>query len=136
MQDHLQVGLGIAQAVNGGHGGNDDGIRAFQQGLGGGQAHLFYVLVDGGVFFDIGIGGRHVCFRLVIIVIGNEVFHGIVREELPHFAVQLRGQCLVRRQDQRRTLDFLDQVGNGKGLAGTRYTEQRLLCDTARYRMV
>ena len=131
VQHHFQVGLGVAQAVNGGDGGNDDGIGPFQQGLGGGQAHLFYMLVDGGVFFDIGIGGRHISFRLVIIVIGNEVFHGIVREELAHFAVQLCGQGLVRRQDQRRALNFLDQVGDGKGLAGTCYTEQSLLRDTA-----
>ena len=131
VQYHLQVGLGVAQAVNGGDGGNDDGIGPFQQGLGGGQAHLFNMLVDGCVFFDIGIGGGHVCFRLVIIVIGNEVFHGIVREELAHFSVQLCGQGLVRRQDQRRTLNFLDQVGDGKSLAGTRYTEQSLLRYTA-----
>ena len=129
MQHHFQVGLGIAQAVNGGDGGNDDGIRAFQQGLGGGQAHLLYVFIDGCVFFDIGITGRDVGLRLVVIVIGNKVFHCIIGKELPHLSVQLRRQGLVRREDQRGTLHFLNKVGNGEGLAGTRYAQQRLLRD-------
>jgi len=59
------------------------------------QTQFLYLLVDGEVFFDIGIGGRKIGFRLVIIVIGDEILHGILREERLEFAVKLCRQRLV-----------------------------------------
>ena len=53
---------------------------------------------------DVGVRARHVGFGLVVVVIGDEVFDGVVREEALELAVELRCQRLVRREDERRAL--------------------------------
>jgi len=58
-----------------------------------------------------------------------------VREERLEFTIQLRGQRLVRRHDQRRLLHVLDDVGDGVGLARTGHAQQRLLGD-ARFEII
>ncbi len=123
-QDHLEIGLRIAQAIDGGNGRDDDDIPALQQGLGRGQAHLLDVLVDGGVLLDIGVGRGDVSLRLVVVVIGDEILHRIVREEVAHLAIELGRQRFVGRQDQGRALDLLDHVGDGEGLARPGDAEQ------------
>ena len=60
--------------------------------------------VDRGILFDIGIGGGDIGLRLVIIVVGDKVLNGIVREKFAHFAVELGGQGLVMRQDHGGTV--------------------------------
>jgi hypothetical protein len=124
VQHHLQIGLRVAEAVDARHRRHQDDVRALQQGLGGGQAHLLDVLVDRGVLLDVGVGGRHIGLRLVVVVVGDEVLDRVVREELAHLAVELRGQGLVRRQQQGRALHALDDVGDGEGLAGAGDAEQ------------
>ena len=95
---HLEIGLGIAEAVDRRHGGDDDHVAPLQQRLGGRQAHLLDVLVDRGVLLDVGVGGRHVGLGLVVVVVGDEVLHRVVREELLELAVELRRQGLVVRR--------------------------------------
>ncbi|MNL52937.1 hypothetical protein D3C87_1761480 [compost metagenome] len=85
------------------------------------------MIVDRGVLLDEGIRGRHIGFGLVVVVIGNEILHGIVREERLEFAVQLSGQGFVRRQHQGWTLHLSDHVGDAEGLARAGHTEQRLV---------
>ena len=126
VQAHLPVLAGVAQAVDAGDGGDDDGVAPLQDGLGGGEAHLFDVFVDGGVFFDEGVGGGDVGFRLVVVVVGDEVFDGVVREEFAHFAVELRGQGFVRREDERGALRAGDDVRHGEGFAGAGDAKQGL----------
>ena len=87
VQHHLQVGFGITQTIDGRHRGHDNGIRPLQQRLGGRQAHLLDVFVDGGVFLDKGVGRRHIGFRLVVIVVRHEILHRVIREELLELAV-------------------------------------------------
>jgi hypothetical protein len=87
VQHHAQIGAGVAQAVDRRHRGDDDGIRPLQQGLGGGEPHLLDVLVDGCVLLDIGVGRRNVGLGLVIVVVGDEVLHGVARKELAKLAV-------------------------------------------------
>ncbi|MET3797879.1 hypothetical protein ABIC14_002852 [Pseudomonas sp. PvP046] len=66
-------------------------------------------------------------FGLVVVVVGNEVFHGVVREKRLEFAIQLRGQGLVRRQHQRRALDLRNHVGDAERLARAGHPEQGLV---------
>ncbi|MOA13886.1 hypothetical protein D3C78_1339540 [compost metagenome] len=127
MQDHFQVGLGAAQAIDARHGGDDDRVTPLQQCLGRRQAHLLDVIVDRSVLLDEGVGRRYVGFRLVVVVVGNEVLHRIVGEKRLEFAIQLRGQGLVRRQHQGRALHLLDDVGDAEGLARAGHPEQRLV---------
>ena len=116
----------IADTVNARHGADDDGVAPLQQRLGRGQAHLLDVLVDAGVLLDEQVARRHIGFRLVVIVVGNEIFHRVFREELAHFGIQLRRQRLVRRHDHRRAPDLRDHVGHGEGLAGAGHPQQGL----------
>ncbi|MNH11775.1 hypothetical protein D3C79_712990 [compost metagenome] len=85
------------------------------------------MVVDRGVLLDEGIGRRHIGFGLVVVVIGNEIFHGVVREERLELAVQLRRQGLVRRQHQRWALHLGDHVGDAEGLARAGHPEQGLV---------
>ena len=91
MQHHLQIRLGIAQAVNCGHGRDDDRVGSLEQRLGRRQAHLLDVLVDRRILLDIRVRRRHVRLGLVVVVIRNEVLDGVVGKELLELAVQLRG---------------------------------------------
>ena len=127
VQPHLPILAGVAKTVDAGDGSDDDGVAPLEDGLGGGEAHLLDVFVDGGVFFDEGVGGGDVGFRLVVVVVGDEVFHRVVREKFAHFAVKLRGEGLVRRENQRRTLRTRDDVRHGEGFAGAGNAEQGLL---------
>ena len=127
MQHHLQVGLRVAQAVDGGYRSDDDRVAALQQRLRGGKAHLLDVGIDGCVLFDVGVGRRHVRFGLVVIVVGDEILHGVAREELSKLAVELRRERLVGRQHQRGTLHFGDHVGHREGLARAGNAQQRLM---------
>ena len=127
VQHHAEVGTRIAQPVDRRYRGHQNGIAAFQQRLGGRQAHLFDMFVDRGIFFDKGVRSRNVGFRLVIIVIGDKILHRIMRKELLHLSVQLRGERLVGCHNQGRTLHLLHHVGDGEGFAGAGDAQQGLL---------
>ena len=122
--DHVAVGLDRADAVDAGDGGDDDDVAALEQGAGGAVPHAFDLFVDLTVFFDVGVGAGDVGFRLVVVVVADEVFDRVVGEELLHLAVELRGERLVGRQDQGRALGRLDHLGHGEGLARPGDAEQ------------
>ncbi len=126
LEGHGRIGFDRADTVDAGDGGDDDAIVAFEQRARGRVAHAVDLLVDGAFLLDIGVGARHIGFRLVIIVVGNEIFHRIVGEEILEFGIELGGQRLVRREDQGRALGFLDHLGHGEGLARAGDAEQDL----------
>ena len=127
VQHHGVVAGRVTQAVNGGHRGHDDGVRPLQNGLGGRQTHLLDLLIHRGILLDEGVGARHIGFRLVVVVVGNEVLHGVLREELLELPVQLGRQRLVGRHDDGGPPGLLDHVGHGEGLAGPGYPQQGLV---------
>jgi hypothetical protein len=127
VQHHLQIGFRAAQAIDARHRGDDDGVLALQQGLGRGQAHLLDVVVDRRVLLDEGVRRRHVGLGLVIVVVGDEILHRVVREKRLEFAIELRRQGLVRRQYQSRALHLGDHIGNAERLARAGHAEQRLV---------
>ena len=55
------------------------------------MAHTVDLFIDGGVFFDEGVGARDVGFGLVVVVVGDEIFDGVVGEEGFEFGVELGG---------------------------------------------
>jgi hypothetical protein len=79
-----------------------------------------------GVLLDVLIFGRDIGFRLVIVVIGNEIFHPVFREELFELVIELVGQGLVVGNDQGGQLALLDNIGYGIGLSGARDAYQGL----------
>ncbi len=66
------------------------------------HAQLVQLVVDRGFFFDVRVRGGNVRFRLVEIVVADEIFDRVLREKTFEFAVELRRERLVVRQHQRR----------------------------------
>ena len=69
---------------------------------------------------DIGLG-------LIVVVVADEIFHGVVREEFLELGTELGGQRLVVGQHKGGLLDLLDDLGHGEGLAGAGDAQQGLL---------
>jgi hypothetical protein len=90
------------------------------------MTHAVDLLVDGGFLLDIGIGARDVGFRLVVVVIGDEILDRVVGKERLELAVELGGERLVGRKDQGRALRRLDHLGHGVGFPGAGDAEQHL----------
>ena len=121
------VFLRLAQAVDAGDRGHDEHIAALEEGAGGGVAQLIYLLVDVRVFLDVGVGAGDIGLRLVVVVVADEVLHGVVGEELLELGVELGGQRLVVADDQGGALHPLDDVGHGEGLAAAGDAQQGLV---------
>ena len=92
---HTLILAGIAHGIDAGNAGNDDYVLALAHGGGGGVAQAVNLLVDGGVLFNVGIGGGDVGFRLVVIVIAYKVLHRALRKEGAQLAAKLGRQGFV-----------------------------------------
>ena len=125
-EGHGRIGFHRADAVDAGHRSDDDDVVAFQERARRRVAHAVDLLVDGAFFLDIGVGARNVGLRLVVVVIGDEIFDRVVGEERLELAVELRGQRLVRRQDKGRALRRLDHLRHGEGLTRAGDAKQHL----------
>ena len=118
--------LGIAHAVDAADRRDDDGVATGEQTCGGRVPQPVDLVVDRRVLLDVGVAGRDVRLGLVVVVVADEVLDPVVREELAHLLGQLRGERLVRRQDQRGLLHLLDGPRDGGALARAGDAEQRL----------
>ena len=123
-QHATRVFLGSTQAVNARHRSDDHAIATGEQVRGGGVAQTLDVVVDIGILLDVGVRLRDVSLRLVIVVVGHEVTHGVVGHELAEFGAQLRRQGLVRLENQGRPLQFLDKPSDGCGFTGAGRTHE------------
>ncbi len=126
-EGHRRIGFDRADAVDAGDRRDDDHVVALQKSAGRGVAHPVDLLVHRGFFLDVGVRARHIGFGLVIVVIGDEILHGVLGEEALELAVELRGERLVRREDQRRPLRAGDDLRHREGLAGAGDAEQHLI---------
>ena len=125
--DHVGVVDRVAEAVDAGHGRDDDHVPPLKQARRGRVAQALDLIVDGGVLFNERVRVRDVRLRLVVVVVGDEILHGVVREKLLELAAQLRREDLVVREHERRPLDALDDLGHRVRLAGAGHAEQHLL---------
>ena len=123
--------LRVSHAVNAGNRCHDQHISsAGQQGRSSRKTELFDFIVDAQVFFNVGIAGRDVGFGLVIVVVGHEVFYGILRKELPEFSIQLCCQGFVVAQYQGGFLHLFHHIGHGKGFSCSGSSQERLKGDS------
>ncbi len=123
--DHaLDVLLGGAQAVDAAHARHDHHVPAGKQAHRGRVAQPLDLLVDRGVLLYVGVGLGDVRLWLVVVVVRDEVLDGVVRQQLPELVGQLRGEGLVRRHHQRRSLHLFHQPRGGGRLAGTGRAQQ------------
>src|SRR5215471_655536 len=93
------------------------------------MAHLIDVLVDGCIFFNVGIRSWDVGFWLIVIVVADKILHRIMRKELRKFAVELRCQRLIGGKDQGRLLHSRDHRGHGVRLPRPGHSEEGLVLD-------
>ena len=126
-EEHLLVVFRRGETVDARHAGHDEDVAAGEQGAGGGEAEAFDLLVDRGIFFDVGVGARDVGLRLVVVEVADEIFDRIVGEELFEFRVKLRGEGFVVRDDQRGAVEVADDVGCGEGFARAGHAEEGLM---------
>ena len=131
-QGHLRIGLDRADAVDAGDRGDDDDVAPLEDRPRRRMAHPVDLLVQRGFLLDIGVGARDIGLGLVIIVIRDEILDRVLREEALHLAVELRGQGLVRRENDRRAPGALDDMRHRKGLARAGDAEQHLVALAAR----
>ncbi len=117
--NHVAVVLGRAEAVDAGDGGHDDDVVPGEEGIGGGETEAFDLLVDGSVLLDVGVCLGDIGLGLVIVVIADEVFHGVIGEEDFQFRVELGGEGFIVRDHQGWAVVAGDDVGDGEGFPGT-----------------
>ena len=92
---HLEIVFRRAQAVNAAHAGHDDHVPAAHQRTRGHQPQPVDRFIDRGVLLDVDVPLRNVRFRLVIVVIADEVGDGVVRKEVAKLGKELGRQGLV-----------------------------------------
>ncbi len=66
-------------------------------------------------------------FRLVVVVVADEILGGILRKEALEFVVELRGKSLVVGQDESGAVRRLDDLGHRKRLPRAGDAEQHLM---------
>ena len=121
------VGLRRAEAVDRGHAGDDDDVAPAEECAGGAVAQPVDLVVDRAVLLDVRVARRHVRLGLVVVVVADEVLDPVLGEELAELRRQLRGEALVRRQDQRGPLHLGDEARDREGLAGPGDAQERLV---------
>src|SRR6476620_2323336 len=91
-EQHAVIRFRRSQAVNAAYRRNDDAISALKERSRGGEAKLVQFVINRRFFFDVNVASRNVGLGLVVVVIRDEVFNGIRREELLELMVELRSQ--------------------------------------------
>ena len=91
VQDKAAVFLRFTQPIDARYRGDNNHIAALKEGAGGGVAQLINLFVDVYLFLKLGIGARDIGFGLVVVVVADEVLHGVIGEELPELGVKLGG---------------------------------------------
>ena len=115
-----------AQTVNTADAGHHDHVPPFKQRAGGAVTQLVDFVIDGRIFFYVCICLGNIRFRLIVVIVGNKIFHRVVWEEGFQFAGQLGRQGLVVSQHQGGPPHFVDDLGDGIGLACTCRAQQHL----------
>ena len=126
-QQHAVVRLGRAKAVDAGDAGDDDDVAALEERPGGREAHPVDLVVDRRFLLDVRVGGGHVGFGLVVVVVADEVLDGVLRKEAPELLIQLGGERLVVRHHQRRAVHLRDGLRHRERLAGAGDAQQHLM---------
>ena len=125
--DHAFVVDRVAERVNARHGRHNDNVASLAQRRGRRVAQTVNLVVDGGILLNIGVRRGNIRLRLIIIVVGYEIFYRILGKKFAQLGAELCGQRFIVREHQRRPLGLLDDVRHGECLARTGNAHQRLL---------
>src|SRR6267378_5149111 len=88
------------------------------------MTHPVDLFVARAVLFDVRVAPRDVGLGLVVVVIRDEVLHGVFGKELLELAVELSRQRLVVREDEHRAPGLGDDLRHGHRLPRARYTTE------------
>ena len=130
---HSSVIYRVAESIDAGNGSNDYYVASFGKSCGCGMAEPFDFVVYVACFFNISIGGSNICFRLIIIIIGNEIFNAVFGKKLFEFAAKLGGKSFVMGKNNGRAVYFFNYRSHCERLTGTGYTEKGLFPVAAVY---
>ena len=106
--------------------GDDDDVAALEQRPRRRQPHAVDLVVDRRFLLDVRVGGRDVGLGLVVVVVADEVLDRVLGEEALELLVELGGERLVVRHDQRRAVHARDALRHGERLARAGDAEQHL----------
>ena len=90
------------------------------------MTELINLVIDRAILFDISIARRDIGLRLVVIIVGNEVFYCIIGEELLELTIKLPGQRFIMCNNQSRLVDLSNNLTHGIGLTSTRRPHENL----------
>ena len=125
---------GVTERINTGNRGNDNNVTALKQSAGGTMAEHIDLLVYHSVLFNINVLAGDIGLRLVVIVVGNEVFHRILGEKCTQLCAELGGEGLVVSKNQGGSIQVGNNVCHSKGFTRTGNTEKclrPLACENA-----
>jgi hypothetical protein len=108
------IGFRITNAVDARDGGDNDNVLPGDDRRGCGKSQALDLFVDVGLFLDVEVMLGNIRLRLVVVVVGDEVFHGVFREEFLEFSEELGGQGFIVRQDESRSLRISNDIRNGE----------------------
>ena len=114
---HGLILLRVTEGVDTRNAGNDNNVTAFSDSGGSGMSKLIYLIIHRAVLFDINVLAWHIGFRLIIVIVGHKIFHGIVRKKLLELRAKLSGKYLIMGKHQRWTVYPSNNVCHSKGLA-------------------
>ncbi len=126
-QEHAQIILRRSHTVDARDARDHDHVPPGKKRARRGKPETLDLLVNRRILLDVGVGARDVGLRLVVIEVADEIFDRVAREELFELRVKLRGERLVVRNDERRPVEFADDIRDREGLAGTGHAEERLM---------
>ena len=124
---HLEIIFWRRETIDTRNAGHDNRVPARQQRTHGREPEALDLFIDRGVFFDVSVRAGDVGLRLVVVEVTHKILDRIVWEELLEFAVELRGERLVVRHDERRPPQILNHIRNSECLARSRDTKERLV---------
>ena len=117
IQYQLLIIRGTSQTVYTGNTGHNNHIPALHQRSCGRKPQLIDLVIDRGILGNVGVRGRDVGFRLVIVIVGDEILYGIVREKFLELAVELCRQGLVMGNNQCWFIQLLDDICHREGFS-------------------
>ena len=126
-QPQVAVVVGAAQPVDARHRGYHHYVAPLHQSGRGTEPQPLDLVVDRGILLNVEIAARHVRFRLVVVVVGHEIFHRVARQKVRELAVELGGEGLVVGNDQGGHLGALDDLGHRERLTGAGYPLESLI---------
>src|SRR6218665_3785933 len=80
--------------------------------------------VDGGVLFDKGVGLRHICLGLIVVVIRHKVLDRIIGHKVAKLGCELGREGFVVCQHERWSLHLLNEPRRCRGFARARRTKE------------